>query len=526
MSRYLILTFFCLAALAPSSRGEEPFPGVHLDLGWSKNNEQFHSIQPIEFKDSFEVDFLIHAGQRAVVAWRPGRSVYYLELDDSVSAVLRHEGEDADGALLITSSGLVVARYDPSVPGLVKTDVLMSGWTGVKRLWSDDSTGVLRIFGYDVTNQSLLICDWNGIPSAAPTARPTVMLPEALEDLVVMQFDPSTTEPEVVALFQTVLVVANYDGNVIHDSFTACAEDKIAKSQWSWGGDTLVWATYALGEEPLITMFNEVSGGPVTELGSINIGEMLVFDYDGDGADDVVLSSNEGPEVRVLLDLGIGNLSLYEPYEPIDYDSADPVTAMTHGDYDTDGDEDMVFLRSQGSGGEIYINCSTDQELSRARYLAEENAPRWFGDGELGTMSIGLTNAPLADTDNYLVQHHLQHGLNGVFETTPSDTQFVDLSGETIKIDVHLAYDNTDLPPDIIHYVSITGVDLDGSNPPNILDVYTTRVVRVSPHTPTQEILESAYYPFNPVGGEPENGIGGNNGGRMGGNNGGNGPPP
>ena len=426
-----ILALCAVAGLSGLAQAQGPFPGVHLSAGWPHSTADSHSVEPLHFKDSLELDFLIHSGNSAYIAWRPGRASYYLELDDTVQAALVFNDEDADAALLVTSQGLVAKAYDPTQQGLVATHMLLaSAWAGVERLWIRHYNGMFRIFGYEGQSNMLHMCDWSGTLGTTATALPSVALPEPMHDMCILDYDKTTPEPELVGLFNSAVVVASFDASSILTSFPASASDALAVGHLPNGaGEALVWATHVIETERLITRFDMHTGGPIITLADEDFGEMLVFDYDMDGAEDVVLASAEGKQIRVYFDDGLGLFNLSEMYEPISYGAEGTVVAMAAGDYDKDADPDLFLLRqSEISTADFYINCSYDQELSRARYISE-TPPVWTPSGASSTLDLVLNQAPAAETSTYLVQHFVQHGLNGVFFTTPEDSQVVTFSG-------------------------------------------------------------------------------------------------
>lgn len=297
----------------------------------------------------------------AVYLQNPSRFDYTLPLGGPAVdvAVLPGAAGDRSGALVLHATGLALytAPCASQVP-VLRTDVQAPAWAGAQRLWVvTGAGGTPWVLAVDAAGTSLLRATWNG--SAFAQMAP-VGVPPGVEAIVALQWDGAGNRllallaGDYVFLCDFALNVVGY--TPVSAGPPGGARNRIAVSRGLPGAgvpgplrDLLVVYSHWFGSFHALVMNADVPAQWVA-LGNCAACDLVATDRNGDGLDDLALAEVGANSIR-LLTRAPNAAPCFDPaglptrcgFESL---PAGPVDLLVAGDFDSDGDQDLIGLQS------------------------------------------------------------------------------------------------------------------------------------------------------------------------------------
>lgn len=370
----LLLALAMTGAAAAQSGGNPEVASTELAFAavWPETGAStFHRAAPARIGDDPLLDAVVlrtrtdaeQAVTHAVYLQNPSRYDFSLPLGGPALDVAVLPGAAPGGragALVLHAGGLALytAANGSQVPTL-RTDVQAPAWAGAQRLWvATAADGVAWALALDAAGTSLLRATW---AAGSFTLKTSVAVPPGVTDIVDLQWDGAGNRV-LAMLADSYVYLFDFAGNVLGYAPVSAAppggaRNRIAVSRGVAGGgvpgalrDLLVIYSHWFGSFHALVMNQDVPAQWVA-LGTCAARDLVTADRDGDGLGDLLLAEAGACSVR-LLRRSAGAAPCFDPAAlPLRYDHsalpADTLDLLLAGDFDADGDADLIGLQSE-----------------------------------------------------------------------------------------------------------------------------------------------------------------------------------
>ncbi len=485
----------------------EVIDGATIEFSWPLPGTVFRELEALHFRSGLEEDCVALCDDQVVLVYHPGRFNLVYSLADGVNAIaVVPLGDGTEGVLTVSSEGLELIQWAESATGFTSSTTLSTGpWSDATELWAFDLDNGVLVCGFDPVQSRLLWGDFDGDDLTDRTSLP---LAEPLRDLLAIEWTDEHDGPELAWLFENNLFVSPGDASLGLEWCPVAPTDQFGVAR---GGseDVLVWVSSWLGQPTLYARGGTTVYVPY-QLDSAARSDLVVIDRDGDGHDDVVITSAVDATATVLRRGATtfmpftdgGTLELTTTSGEATQTS--PVIVGTSGDFDNDGTQDL-FFGQVGALASQYIGRPDWEERYRPA-LQSDGGPIASSSEGIQTLAFVFQNPFYRQWPTFHVQAFVRDWTTGLLDPTPLDDflQPYDTGSPTTSIAV--SYPIERLPVDHAVFVLVGQVDTGGAT---ILSRRPVRGVYYSPSENIEAELALDPYPWNSDPLDPGNGTGG-----------------
>ncbi len=501
MHRVLLSALFAAGALAATVRADDPefdyVTGLTLDAGLSgAGTVTVDEMVSLRFTSALEVEFAVRRGGRIDLLYRPSRFGFSQPLGTSAQVMVPvpHTG-GRDGLLVVQGDALVLKIYDDSsgVAIYAERTLVTPQWGGVTRLWAFPRLdGTTDVYGY-APGRSLLrrgILDgeiWTNLESTP--------LGTEIRDLAYVEWD-GQPGPEMAGLLTNSLKVLSLDWSITYLSLPAQPADSMARLQDEDSPtDRLVWAM-TIGSNSYVTAIDPVHGlaspyllpaapAAALPLNEYSPLETWVFALPWSGTLGASLLRVEKDEGSFTIEpVGLGEaIDVTDPTA-----DTDALAVAAVGDYDLDGDDDLLCA---GEGGSVYYWRNIpfmEDALDAWMVRSEEDAPPSLniggavgGGAEIWHLTLPMQRGTQAP-ESYHVRVSVGDGVDPL-ELLVFDELVTPVAGpgeQDLLFELVFEFDQP-LELDTRLRISLTGVDLGAGD--EVLHRHPTRTLAWEPMT-------------------------------------------